>query len=99
MSGSALYVVVGCVAAAQFFSPDSFNQFSDYLSPVYALLILAIIRYYRNLPLPKRNDRVYELAKKDIPWQQKFVGTWDKIERPGFKEVSYLFCNLLKFHY
>jgi hypothetical protein len=85
---STLYVILGGIVVAQFLAPDGFNRFSDYLAPFYAIIVLAAIQYYRRQPPPKKIDRNYTLAKKEIPWQQKFVGTWDKTERPGFKEFA-----------
>jgi hypothetical protein len=83
-----IYAFLGGGLMAQLFNPAGFNKLSDFVSPLYVLAVIAIIHYYRNLPPPKTGARIYEIPKKDAPWQDRFVGTWDKIDRPGFKEVS-----------
>jgi hypothetical protein len=82
-----IYVLLVSIVLAQVLVPSGFNRLADYISPVYIICVFLVIRYYRNLPAPKKGARIYELPKKNIPWQDRFLGTWEKIERPGFKEV------------
>ena len=86
---SALYGILGGVVLAHILSPENFNKASDYFSPLYAIAVIVIIVAYKRRPIPKKQERVYTLEKKELTWKQKFIGTWEKTERPGFKEV---FC-------
>lgn len=90
------YNVIGGIVLAQVLAPENFNRFIDYLAPVYLLLVtLLVIVFARNsTAAAAKKDRVYAVKKKqpqgkEISWKQKFIGVWEKIERPGFKEVGF----------
>ena len=79
---------------AQIFYPTVVNQVADIVVPLYTVLVLvAIISYARRVATAEpKKDRVYSLSKKKQTSEQKeitihsFAGTWDKVDRPGFKE-------------
>ncbi len=72
---------------------ESFNRIFDVLTLVYTVGVIAILYLYRKKSSSIQDtseDRTYSYKKKSKvqTWQQKMSGTWKKVERTGFYEVS-----------
>lgn len=76
--------------------PDSFNQVFDGVTFIYIVGVLVALNYYRKHSIAANEEaeaaekRTYTWKKrsKNLTWQQKFSGTWSKIERTNFYEVK-----------
>jgi hypothetical protein len=77
--------------------PSSFNHVFDYITIGYTVfVVLFLIVAKKRLSEKKEegedNKKAYVWKKKSkiLTWQQKYSGTWEKLERTNFYEVNSL---------
>jgi hypothetical protein len=75
--------------------PSSFNHVFDYITIGYTVfVVLFLIVAKKRLSEKKEegedNKKAYVWKKKSkiLTWQQKYTGTWEKLERTNFYEVN-----------
>lgn len=90
----ALLSALGGAVLAHILAPENFGRLADLVVPVYTILAIAIlVSFSKNVESrSEKKEQNYVLkksgAEEALTWKQKFIGNWEKTERPGFKEVT-----------
>ena len=105
-------LVVSLGIFSYFADYSSINKLFDIIIPIYTILVLVVLLLFAtfkpeevsdepvdiDLETPIRKAQLANAAPaKPVPeWKLKFFGTWDKLERTGFYDVSILGLILKK---
>ena len=93
-----VYGFVGGVYLLHLYCPQFFNEIADDAVKYYSLaaVVIIVVAFLRSASSNDESsqDRDYKIAGKNDSKDneectpESFAGTWDKIERPGFKEFA-----------